>query len=144
MQFDCFWHQCCELQTAVDKIKMWSCLRQPSLSMPIQGRLCTLKWERHPAEAFKCKRTEIQNHLISYGSLESMNHDPYRSQSTRNGSHHWCFYSLEILRCVPRIQVVSSWWVPFQFWRVDDAGRNDFRISKGVFILPHSAQNPIP
>ena len=34
---------------------------------------------------------------------------------------HWkwvpssCLYSLEILRCVPRMQVVSSWWVPFEF-----------------------------
>ena len=42
-------------------------------------------------------------------------YDPYRFQSTGNGSHHWIFYSLEILRCVPRTQVVSSWWVPFEF-----------------------------
>ena len=36
------------------------------------------------------------------------------NQSTGNGSHHWFFYSLEILRCIPRTQVVSSWWVPFE------------------------------
>ena len=27
-----------------------------------------------------------------YGSLEPMGHDPYGSQSTGNGSHHWCLY----------------------------------------------------
>ena len=29
-------------------------------------------------------------------------------------SNHW-WWSLAILRCVPRMQVVSSWWVPSEF-----------------------------
>ena len=36
---------------------------------------------------------EIQNYLLSYESLGPTGHDPYGSQSTWNGSHHWCFYS---------------------------------------------------
>ena len=50
-------------------------------------------------------------------------HDPYGSQSTGNRSHHWWFYSLEILRCIPRMLVVTSWWV-----RVYDTGRGNFEI----------------
>ena len=57
----------------------------------------------------------INNFIACYGvtyirgftSLWPTDHDPYGSQSTDNGSHHWCLYSLEILRCVPRMQVVS-------------------------------------
>ena len=58
--------------------------------------------------------TEIQNYVLPYGSLGPTGYDPYRSQSTGNGSHHWCFLSLEILRCLPWTHVVSSWWVPFE------------------------------
>ena len=36
--------------------------------------------------------SENQNHLLLHGSLRPMSHDPYGSQSTRNGSLHWCFY----------------------------------------------------
>ena len=57
---------------------------------------------------------EIQNYLLPYGSLGPTGHDPYQPQSTGNGSHHWWFYSFEILKCVPRMQVVSSSWVPFE------------------------------
>ena len=66
--------------------------------------------------------TEIQNYLLPYG------HDPYGSQSTGNGSHHWCFYLWEILRHIPWMQVVSSRWVPFEFWWVYDVGRRSFGI----------------
>ena len=59
---------------------------------------------------------EIQNYVLPYGSLGPTDHDPYGSQSTGNGSHHWCLYSLEILRCVPRMQVISRWGVPFEFY----------------------------
>ena len=45
---------------------------------------------------------EIQNYLLPDGSLGPTDHDPYGSQSTGNVSHHWCFYLLEILICVPR------------------------------------------
>ena len=62
-----------------------------------------------------CYTSEIQNYLRPDGSLGPTDHDPYGSQSTGNGSHHWCFYLLEILICVPRTQVVSSWWVRFEF-----------------------------
>ena len=31
-------------------------------------------------------------------------------------------------RHIPRMQVVSSWWVPFEFWWIDDAGCSDFRV----------------
>ena len=48
---------------------------------------------------------EIQNYLLIYGFLGPTGHDPYGFQSTGNGSHHQIFYSLEILRCVPRTQV---------------------------------------
>ena len=57
---------------------------------------------------------EIQNYWLPYRSLGPMGHDPYASQNTGNGSHHWYFYTLEILGCVPRTQVVNSWWVPFE------------------------------
>ena len=40
---------------------------------------------------------EIQNYLLPYGSLRPTDHGPYGSQSSVNGSHHWCFYTLEIL-----------------------------------------------
>ena len=59
--------------------------------------------------------TEIQNYLLPDGSLGPTYHDPYGSQSTGNGCHHWYFYSLEILRCVPRMQIVIRRWVPFEF-----------------------------
>ena len=68
---------------------------------------------------------EIQNYLLPYGSLGPTGHDPYGSESTGNGSHHWCFYSMEILRCIPRTQVVS---MMNPFW-VHDAGRSDFGIT---------------
>ena len=58
--------------------------------------------------------TEIQNYLLPYGSRGSpTDYDPCGSPSTGNGSHHWCLCLLEILRRLPRTQVVSSWWVPF-------------------------------
>ena len=34
--------------------------------------------------------TEIKKYLLPYGSLGPTGHDPFESQSTRNGSHHWC------------------------------------------------------
>ena len=36
---------------------------------------------------------------------------------------------LNELRCLPKMQVVSRWGVPVEFWWVSDAGRVDFRIS---------------
>ena len=51
---------------------------------------------------------EIQNYLLPY-------QNPYGTKSTGNASHHWCLYSLEILKCSPKTQVVSSWRVPFDF-----------------------------
>ena len=44
------------------------------------------------------------------------------------------FYSMEILRCIPRAQVVSIWWVCFEFLWVYTAGCGDFRISDMVNI----------
>ena len=73
-----------------------------------------------------CRDSKLLSSLWVLGSL---GHDPYGSQSAGNGSHHWCFYSWEILRYVPRTQIVNSWWVPFEFWWVHDAGRGDFGIS---------------
>ena len=59
--------------------------------------------------------SEIQNYWLPYGSLGPTGHDPYVSQHIGNGPHHWCFYSLGFLGFFPRMQVVSSWWVPFEF-----------------------------
>ena len=70
--------------------------------------------------------SEIQKYLLLYGSLGPTGHDPYGSQSTRNGSHHWCLYSLENLMCDAGI--ISRWWVPFEFYWVYDAGRSNFGI----------------
>ena len=50
---------------------------------------------------------EYQSYWLLYVSLRPMGHDPYGSHSTRNGSHHWYFHTLEILERVPRTQVVS-------------------------------------
>ena len=62
-----------------------------------------------PCWAYYCGWSrQIQIYLLTYGSLGPTSHDPYGSQSTGNGSHHWCFYSLKIFRCVPRTQVVFS------------------------------------
>ena len=51
------------------------------------------------------------------------------------GMGHWWFYSWEILRYIPRTQVSSSWWVPFEFWWVYDSGRSDFGISECIAII---------
>ena len=37
-----------------------------------------------------------------------MGHDPYGSQGSGNGFHHGRFHTLEILRCVPRMQVAAD------------------------------------
>ena len=57
---------------------------------------------------------QIQNYLLPNGSLGPTSHDHHGSQSTGNGSHHWCFYSLEILRCITRTQVVKQLMSPFR------------------------------
>ena len=33
------------------------------------------------------------------------------------------------------MHVVNSWWVPFEFWWVYDAGRGDFGISELLVVL---------
>ena len=50
--------------------------------------------------------SEIYNYSLPCGSLGPTGHNPYGSQSTGDGSHHWCFYSLEILQCVPRAKPI--------------------------------------
>ena len=50
-------------------------------------------------------RSENQNYLLPYGSLGPTGNDPYVSRCTGNVPHHWCFYSLEILRWIPRMHV---------------------------------------
>ena len=62
------------------------------------------------------QRFKIILFLMGPWVLGSLGHDPYGSQSARNGSHHWCFYSWENLRYVPRTQIVNSWWVPLSFY----------------------------
>ena len=74
-----------------------------------------------------CRCRRFKFFLLPYGSLEPMCHDLYGSQRTGNGSHYWCFYSMEILRCIPRTQVVvNSWQVPFELQWVYDEERNNF------------------
>ena len=52
--------------------------------------------------------------------------------------NHWewvpslMFFSWKILRYIPRTQVASSWWVPFEFWWEYETGRGDIRISGKV------------
>ena len=85
--------------------------------------------------------SQIQNYLLGYGSLGPTGHDPYGSQSTGNGSHHWCFWSLEIFRCIPRMHVVGSPWVPFEFqWVYDDSGISAFTQSVCLSVSPFRAQ----
>ena len=57
----------------------------------------------------------IQRFKIIYFLKGPTGHDPYGSKNTWNGPHHWCIYSLKILRFIPRTQEVSSWWFPLSF-----------------------------
>ena len=77
----------------------------------------------------------IQNYWFPYVSLGHMGHDPYGSQSTGNGSHHWYFYTLQILGCVPRTQVASSWWVPFE---INVHMMQDVAISESLVQVKHA------
>ena len=80
---------------------------------------------------------EIQNYLLPYGYLGPTDHGPYGSQSTGNGSQHWCLYSLGILRCIPRTQVVSSWWVPFEFYDAGQAISESLVYYVCIFVDPY-------
>ena len=91
------------------------------------------------------RNSEIQNYLLPHESLGPTSHDPYGSQSTGNGSHHWWFYSLKILRFIFRMQIVNSCWVPFEFymsiWPLGDFGfcgnwSNTFTSDQSLSIRP--------
>ena len=61
------------------------------------------------------------HYLLLYGSLGPTGHDPYGSLNTENGSHNWCFYSLESLICFTRTQVgvlMGIWRRTQRFWNL--------------------------
>ena len=97
-----------------------------AMKLPFSIKFHVMIWK---FDALSILTPEIQNYWLPHGSVWSMGHDPYGSQSTGNGSHHWYFYTLENLGWVPRTQVVRSWWVPFEIEWVYDAGHSNFRIS---------------
>ena len=84
-----------QIQPAPQMMMAWNrdiSRQRPALRMRYMGRdysVCApSQWEM----TLQCDSMRFKIILLPHGSLGPTGHNPYRSQGTGIGSHHWCFY----------------------------------------------------